>query len=405
MGHREDRVGMNGAETPWPCWIEVDLDAIEHNVAALRDLVGPSCQVMAVVKAQAYGHGALPVAMAALEAGATWLAVARVQEGVQLREAGVDAPVLLLGPFTDTEVPLIVRWELRPTLVNPRQAAELSRAAAASGRMVPVHVKVDTGLGRYGASVEELRTLLREMGSMPALRLEGLYSHFATAEDPDGSYASSQLETFRAVHAMLEGEGFRFPLLHMGNSGGALGVEGSHLDMVRIGLSLYGLHPSPHLVPRAALRPALSLHSRIARVFPLQPGQSVGYGRIFVATEPRIAALIPVGYADGLPRSHSNRGFVLVNGRRSRLIGRISMDQCVADVTEVGPVAEGDPVVLIGSQGETAITCEEFAQRSGTISYEVLTSLGYRVPRVYRRGGDIVGVAYLDQGRYVSWSP
>ncbi len=400
MEHGEARPEEVLAEIPWPCWIEVDLDALRHNVGALRKLVDPGCQVMAVVKAQAYGHGAVPVARAALEAGATWLAVARVQEGKQLRDAGIDAPTLLLGPFSDAEVPLMVQCELRPTITSLRQARTVSRVATSMGRGVRVHLKVDTGLGRYGAPLEGLLSLVRGMESLPGVLLEGLYSHFSTADDPDGSYAASQLQAFRSARETLEREGFRFPVVHMAASGATLAVDGSHLTMVRIGLSLYGLYPSPHMASRVLLRPALSLRSRVARVFPLQPGQSVGYGRTFIASEPLTAALIPVGYADGLPRSHSNQGFVLVNGRRVRLIGRISMDQCVADVTDCRTVAEGDQVVLIGSQGQAAISCEEFAERSGTISYEVLTSLGHRVPRVYRSQGAVVGIAHLDEGRY-----
>ena len=389
---------------PWPCWIEVDLDAIRHNVQGIRALVGPDCRTMAVVKSQAYGHGAVAVARTALEAGATWLGVARVREAVQLREAGLHAPILLLGPIVEAEVETIVDLALRPTVVDGEQARLISRSAVAAGRAVPVHVKLDTGLGRYGAPFHVVRRLLHDISRLPGLQLEGLYSHFATADDPDGAFARSQLDAFTAAQAALEAEGFHFPLVHMAASAAILGVAGSHMDVVRLGLSLYGLYPSPHLAARLELRPALSLHSRVARVFRLEPGQSVGYGRTFVAARPVVAALIPVGYADGLPRSHSNRGYILVNGRRAPLIGRVSMDQCVVDVTDCGPVQEGDPAVIIGRQADQVIGCDEFAERSGTISYEVLTSLGYRVPRVYRIGGAIRQVAYLDEGRLEDWS-
>ncbi len=391
------------ARRRWPCWIEVDLDAIQDNVRAIRGLLDPSCQVMAVVKAQAYGHGAVAVARAAVEAGATWLAVARLREGIQLRRAGLTAPILLLGPPTPAEVPLVVEFELRPTLVRADQARLFSDAARKLGREVPVHIKVDTGLGRYGATLEEARQLLHDLRHLPGLRIDGLYSHFAAADDPDEGYTAGQLEALRNAQADLEAEGFRFPIVHIAASAGALGHPRSHLGMVRVGISLYGLYPAGHLAPCARLRPALSFHARVMRVFRLRPGQSVGYGRTYVAGEPVVAALLPVGYADGLPRSHSNSGVVLVNGRRARLIGRVSMDQSVADVGRCGPVSVGDPVVLIGSQGEETITGEEFALRSGTINYEVVTSLGFRVPRVYVSRGAVAGVAYLGEGALEEW--
>ncbi|MGE5618122.1 MAG: alanine racemase [Sphingomonadaceae bacterium] len=383
----------------WPCWVEVDLDAIRHNVAEIRGLLPQSCQVMAVVKSQAYGHGAVAVAGAALEAGATWLAVARVREGVELRKAGIGAPILLLGPVAPPEIPAMVEHEIRPVLVSFEQAAAISRAAVVAGKRLPVHLKLETGMGRYGVPLADLLELLPRVAGLPGLELEGLCSHFATADEADESYARSQLAAFQEGRRRLEQAGFHASVVHMAASAAALGLGVSHLDMVRIGLSLYGLYPAPHLAGRTALRPALSVHSWVARVFRLEPGQSAGYGRTFVASEPTTAALVPMGYADGLPRCHSNRGCVLVQGQRAAIIGRVSMDQCVVDVSHCGPVREGDPVVVIGSQGDDTISCDEFAERSGTISYEALTSLGERMPRVYRSGGRVVGVAYLDEGR------
>lgn len=390
---------------PWPSWVEVELDAIRDNVTTIKGLLPPTCRVMAVVKAQAYGHGAVEVARAALEAGAGWLAVARVREAVQLRRAGIDAPILLLGPMAPAEIPTVVEQGIRPTLVGYEQAAAISDAALTVGRRLPVHVKVETGLGRYGAPLAELLELLPRMAGLPGLEIEGLCSHFATADEADASYARSQLDAFLRGRDSLEGAGFSFPIAHMAASAAALGLGESRLDMVRIGIALYGLYPSLHLGDRAALRPALSVHSRVARVFDLEPGQSAGYGRAFVARERTRAALVPIGYADGLPRSHSNRGFMLVGGRRAAIIGRVSMDQCVVEVGHCGPVSVGDPVVMIGRQGDETISCEEFAERSGTINYEVVTSLGERMPRVYRSGGAVVSVGYLDEGRLERWQP
>lgn len=389
---------LGAHDAPWPCWIEVDLDAISHNIAAIKARVGPRCGVMAVVKAEAYGHGAVAVARAAVEAGASWLAVARVREGAHLRRAGVTAPILILGPATAREVHTVAELGLCPTVVDEGQARLVSDAAASMGRVVPVHVKLDTGISRYGVPFEEARKVVREIAALPGLELDGIYSHFATADEPDLAFASNQLRTFSEAISTMRGDGARWRFTHMAASAATLAVQGSHLDMVRLGISLYGLYPSNHLRGLIDLRPSLSWHSSVARVFRLSPGQSVGYGRTFVAEREILAALVPVGYADGLPRSHSNRGAVLVNGRRAPIIGRVSMDQCVVDIGGCGPVAQGDSVVVIGSQGEETIDCDEFAERSGTINYEALTSLGARVPRVYRRHGEVVGIAHLDEG-------
>ncbi|MGI5837069.1 MAG: alanine racemase [Chloroflexota bacterium] len=390
---------LDAIRKQWPCWIEVDLDAIRHNVQAVRGFLGPNCQVMAVVKSQAYGHGMVPVARAALEAGATWLGVSRVREGVQLRNANVSARILILGPVTKAEIPTVIARDLTATVVSDEIAEALSEAATVAGRKVPVHIKIDTGLGRYGVPFEKARALALLVSRLPGLQLEALYSHFATADDEDDTYAASQMDEFQKAREALEREGLSFPLVHIAASGGTLGVSNSHLNMVRLGLSLYGLYPAQHLAGKLSLVPALSMRSRIARIFNLKPGQSVGYGRTFIASKAITAALVPVGYADGLPRSHSNRGFVLVNGQRARLIGRVSMDQCVVDISACGLVRVGDPVVVIGRQGNECISCDEFAERSGTISYEVITSLGYRVPRVLLSKGSVAGVAYLDEGR------
>jgi alanine racemase len=385
---------------PWPAWIEVDLDAVARNVRAFREMIGPRRQVAAVVKAQAYGHGAVPVAVAALEAGAAWLAVARVREGAQLRQAGIEAPILVMGPAAAGEVGDAVRYGLCPTLSRPDQANAFSQAAMAAGAVVRVHVKLDTGISRYGIPLDDAGRLCAEIRRLPGLAVEGVYSHFATADETDLGFARQQLTTFSDALAALSRDGHQFSVVHMAASAGALALgDEAQLDMIRIGLSLYGAHPSSHLRERLYLVPVLSMHSTVMRVFDLAPGQSVGYGRTYIADRYRRAALVTVGYADGLPRSHSNRGAVLIAGARAPIIGRVSMDQCVVDVSECGPVAEGDPVAVIGSQGRETIGIDEFAALSGTISYEALTSLGYRVPRVYTRSSGAVAVSYLDEGR------
>lgn len=393
---------LRSGERPWPCWIEVDLDAIGGNVEAVRGLVGRDCAVMAVVKAEAYGHGAVAVSRAALEAGAKWLAVARVREGVQLRRAGIGAPILVMGPAGPSEVEAAVEHDLRPTIVSEAQAREFSRAASAAGGEVAVHVKLGTGLNRYGVPPEEAARLAAAVGGLPGMRLEGVYSHFATADEADLSFARRQLAAFAEAVEALRAGGVRFEVVHMAASAATEALPESRFDAVRLGISLYGVYPAPHLRDRVSLRPALSMHSRLSRVFELRPGDSVGYGRSFVADRALVAGLVPVGYADGLPRSHSNRGAVLVKGRRAPIIGRVSMDQCVVDVSGCGTVSEGEPVVVVGAQGGVSLDIEDFAFLSGTISYEALTSLGHRVPRVYLRSGTPVAVGLLDEGRIVS---
>lgn len=390
---REVRAGV----IPWPCWIEVDLDAIRHNVRSIKDLVGERCSIGAVVKAQAYGHGAVAVSRAALEAGATWLIVARCREGVQLRSAGIDARILVLGPVEPAEVEDVVTFGLQPTVINANQAKTYSDQAVATGRGVDIHVKIGTGLNRYGVPADEAKSLVGEIVRLPGLRLGGIYSHFATADEEDLSFAEQQLETFRSAAASLQEYG-RPATVHMAASAATLALSESHLDMVRLGISLYGVYPSASLRDRVSLMPALSLRSRVTRIFDLSPGDSVGYGRTYFARRHLRAGLVQVGYADGLPRSHSNRGAMLINGSVAPLIGRISMDQCVVDLSDCGNVVLGSEAVVIGSQGDLAITIDDFARLSGTISYEALTSVGARVPRVYRSGGVPVAVAHFDEG-------
>jgi alanine racemase len=387
---------MAEGEVSFPSWAEVNLGAIEANVKNVKAFIGDRVELIAVVKANAYGHGAIPVAQVALEAGASRLAVARVREGVKLRQAGINAPILVMSYIPLAEVPLAVQNDLTPTLITLEQAKAFSDEATKAGKTLPVHIKVDTGMGRFGLLPEEVEGFVKEVASLPGLALEGLYTHFSVADETSHDstlYTLKQFETFMDVAKKLEGAGFHFPLKHACNSAATIRFPQMHLQAVRAGIILYGLRPSEEVEPPFPLVPALSLKSRVARVRTLPPGFPISYGRTYVTSRPTRVALVPVGYGDGYHRLASNRGFVLIRGARAPIVGRICMDQFVVDVSEVDGVAMEDEVVLIGEQGGQRIGAEEVARWAETINYEVVASLTSRLPRVYIKQGKIVGIS------------
>jgi len=368
-------------------WAEIDLDAIAHNAAVLKAHVGARTEVMVAVKANAYGHGAVPVSRAALEGGATRLAVHRILEGVQLRQAGITAPILIMGYTLPAQSEQVVRWDLTPTVNSKPQAEALSAAAVGEGKVLPIHVKVDTGMGRYGLLPDEVLDFVRFLSGLPGLLLEGLYTHHSVADLADKTFTRHQFSIYMDVVRRLEEAGFTFPLKHVANSATALDLPEMALDMVRCGIVLYGLRPSEEVEPAIPLRPALTLKSRVARVRTLPPGASISYGRTYITEKPTRVALVPVGYGDGYHRNLSNRGAVLIRGQRAPIVGRVCMDQFVVDVNHIPVVQLHDEVVLIGRQGEGYIPAEEVARWAETIVYDVITSLLPRVVRIYLRGG------------------
>jgi alanine racemase len=375
-------------------WAEIDLDAIAHNVRAFKSLIGDKTQFLAIVKANGYGHGALPVARAALSAGATWLGVNTCDEGVHLRQAGLACPILVVGFTPPAQAAAVVANRLTPT-VNTIEMAEALNALAGPALPLDVHVKVDTGLSRYGIMPNEVVPFAMRLEELKGLRLQGVFTHFANADAADKASARRQFAAYMDTLARLGRAGISVPLRHTAASGATLDLPETHLDMVRVGISLYGLYPSDEVSQTIGLRPALSLKARIGRLRTLSPGTGIGYSSTFVTTRPTIAALIPIGYADGVKRGYSNKGEVLVGGKRARALGRVSMDQMVVDVTGIAGVAEGDEVVLIGRQGDDEITCDDMAETLGTINHEVVVGLAPRLPRVYRRDGKEVGVTTL----------
>jgi alanine racemase len=376
-------------------WAEIDLDAIAHNARELKRLIGEKTGLMAVVKANGYGHGAVPVAEVALDNGASSLAVHRTLEGVQLRQAGITAPVLIMGYTLPAEAETIVRWDLTPTVNTLEQAQALSAAALHQEKVLPIHVKVDTGLGRFGLLPDEVVDFVRAISKLPGLTLEGLYTHFAMADAADKAYTLQQFEVYLEVVKRLEGAGFTIPIQHVANSAATLYLPETHLDMVRCGITLYGLLPSDEVKPTISMRPAMALKSRVARVRTLPTGSSISYGCTYTTTEPTRVALVPVGYGDGYHRLISNRGQVLICGRRAPIVGRVCMDQFVVKVSDIPNAQQDDEVVLLGRQGDDEISAEEVASWTGTINYEVTASILPRVKRVYFKDGQVVAVRSL----------
>lgn len=376
-------------EAAWrPAWAEVDLDAVRHNVALLVERCSPAA-VCAVVKADGYGHGAVAVSRAALEAGATWLAVALVEEGVALREAGIGAPILLLSEPPAEAMGAVVAARLTPTLYTAPGVAAAAAEVAPGRAPVGVHLKVDTGMHRVGADPGLAVGLARAVADDRGLRLEGLWTHLAVADEPDqDAFTAEQLARFEGVRDALAAAGIRPGLLHAANSAAALAHPAARYDLVRCGISVYGCAPGPALAGAAALRPVISLKSKVSLVRSLAGGERLSYGlRYAVAPPGSVVATVPLGYADGVTRRLSAvGGQVLVGGRRCPMAGTVTMDQLMVDCGPGSTVCAGDEVVLIGRQGDQEITAEEWADRLGTISYEVLCGIGGRVPRVVRDG-------------------
>lgn len=378
---------------------DVDLDAIASNVDAIRSRA--NADLIAVVKADAYGHGAQAVSETCFEAGAVMVAVAAVEEGLALREGGVNGPIMvLLGATDSSEIAHAIAQDLVLVVWDVDRARAVSEAATALRRTARVHFKVDTGLTRLGAPVPEAPARYRAIAGLPHIEVEGIFTHFATADDRDTSNDRAQLQRFHEVLGSLRE---RPRLVHAAASAGvaAFGpIDG--MNAVRVGLSVYGLHAAPHLAPSLQLRPALTWHSRVHRIANVPKGTGVSYGHEYRLPRDGRIATVPVGYGDGLPRIAGERGTVLLRGQRVPFAGRICMDLVMLDVTDVDGAREGDEVTLIGAQAGTRQTAEDLAEACGTINYEIVTGIRRRVPRRYFRGGKIVATRTLAEG-YHGW--
>ncbi len=367
-------------------WAEVDLGAIGSNINEIRKMIGPDIMIMAVVKANAYGHGLLEVSRTAVSCGVNYLGVARIGEGVRLREAGIKTPILVMGYTYPGEAEMLIRYGLTATVTSVADAQNLSALAVSKKSTVRIHIKVDSGMGRLGFPPAELAEGKWEsIFSLPGLYVEGIYTHFATADESDKAYAYKQYEGFTNLLRLLQDRGIKIPLRHAANSAALIDMDATYLDMVRAGIAMYGCYPS-HEVGRdkLLLKPAMEFKTRVSMVKRVEAGFKVSYGVIYETKADTTLATLSVGYADGYSRLLTATGEVLVHGKRAPIAGRICMDQCVVDVGSTEGVRVGDEVVLFGRQGDDFITVEEVASKIGTINYEVLCAVSERVPRVYK---------------------
>jgi alanine racemase len=365
-----------------PVWVEIDLDAVRVNMQAIRAAAAPAA-VMAVVKADGYGHGAVPIARAAVDAGAEWLGVALVEEGMTLREAGIDEPILVLSEPAPDAAAAVVAGGLTPVVYTPAGLEHLAKAVAQSERRdpLPVHLKVDTGMHRVGCSPGDARALVDAIGDRGELVLAGVCTHLAVADEPENPYTLGQLDRFDALLAELTASGVAVGIRHAANSAGLLAFPGARYDLVRTGIAIYGIAPTATLADRIPLHPVLSFKARVSYVKTLPVGSRLSYGLRYELPRTSRVATVPVGYADGVPRNLAQvGGEVIVGGRKVAIAGTVTMDQILVDVGDA-PVEIGDEVVLIGRQGDTEITAMDWADRLGTIPYEIVCGIGPRVPR------------------------
>jgi alanine racemase len=379
-------------------WAEVDLGAIRANVAALRTHLPFSIQLLAVVKADAYGHGLVPVARSAWEAGAAWLGVATVDEGSALRSAGIEAPIALLCAPLPEQAGAIVKHRLTAAvgdMTTLQALAAVAKHAKAGAEPAAIHLEIDTGMGRSGAQAEEALALWQAARAIGTLKVTGLATHFADADGPDTALTHRQEQQLRQVRAALERDGARFEVVHLSNSAGTLRFQAAGGNLIRPGLLLYGISPSLPAADESssserrqdthslALRPALTLKARVATVRALPAGHPISYGATHRLTRASLVATVLIGYGDGYPRRLSNRGHLLLQGRRAPILGRVCMDQTVVDVTDIPGVAPGMEAVCIGAQGTDRIAVEEIATRIETTEHEITTCLTARIPRIY----------------------
>lgn len=370
----------------------IDLDAVLYNMEQMKNRIGGDAQLIAVVKTDGYGHGAVPIARMLEDVPYVWgYAVACLEEAVQLKENGMKKPVLVLGCVFPDQYEEMIRYDIRPAVYTEEMAKAMSEEAVRQGKDVFFHVKVDTGMGRIGFPVnEESADTIRRVSGLPNVQLEGMFTHFAKADETDKTYTYEQHRKFLWMKEQMEKRGVAIRYYDCDNSAGIIDFPDMKHDLARAGISMYGMYPSEEVDQNAVrLKPALTLTSHVTFVKDVEPGTAISYGGTFVAEKKMKVATIPVGYGDGYPRSLSNKGFVLIHGKRAKILGRVCMDQFMADVTEIPETKFMDPVVLIGADGDEQITVEELADLSGRFNYEFVCCLGKRIPRVHVRGGAV----------------
>jgi alanine racemase len=364
-------------------WVEIDLSALTANIKALKSILARQTDLMAVIKADAYGHGAVKVAETVLAAGATWLAIATISEGIQLREGGINAPILILGATnTPEEVKAIVSYKLQPTICSSQQAFVFAETLSQLQENLSVHLKLDTGMSRLGTNWQQAADFVGYVDGLSELTIASVYSHLATADEEDTTILWRQQERFQRAIATIKTKGINIPCLHLANSAGTLVDHSLHYDMVRVGLALYGLYPSPHFASVVKLQPVLQVKARVTQVKTIEAGEGVSYGYKYIAKQDILIAIVEIGYADGIPRNLSNNLQGIIRGQFVPQIGAITMDRIMLDVSSIPDLQVGEIVTLLGKDGELEITAEDWATKLGTISWEILCGFKHRLPRV-----------------------
>src|SRR3989339_1291653 len=366
-----------------PTWVEIDLNALKHNLLAIKKQVGQHVKIMGIVKADAYGHGDYEVSRVLLNNSVEMLGIAILEEGIMLREKGIESPLLILGGIFEEQIDDVIQYNLTPTAYDLKLADMLSKKANYFNKIVKVHVYVDTGMGSIGMKYNKAVEFVKSLEDMKNLFIDGIYTHCSCSDEKESECTNLQIKRFRDILAALDTLKVCIPLRHMANSGAILGYPESYFNMVRPGLSLYGLYPSEDISRDIGIRPVMSFKTRIIHIKDMESGDVVGYGRTYSITKPTRVATLPLGYDDGYNRLLSNQGNVIIKGRKSSIIGRVCMDQCFVDVTNIKDVSVGDEVVLYGSQGQETIPIESIAKQLNTIPYEVTCSISKRVPRIY----------------------
>ncbi|HEX3021781.1 MAG TPA: alanine racemase [Lachnospiraceae bacterium] len=373
---------------------QINLDAICNNIKEVRNHINPMTKIMAVIKADGYGHGAVALATV-LKDQIDAYGIAIIEEGIELRNAGFDKPILILGYTPKSQYEDVVKYEITQTVFRYDMAKDLSDIAVRLGKQAKIHIKLDTGMSRIGfTDTKESIEIIKEISKLDNLVIDGLFTHFACADEADKTSVRKQLSRYLDFVEELENEGIDIPVKHVSNSAGIIDLPEANLDMVRCGISTYGLYPSEEVSRNHLhLQPALSLISNVVFVKEVKAGIGISYNSTFVTRKDTIVATIPVGYGDGYPRQLSSKGRVLIHGKTAPILGRVCMDQFMVDVTDIPDVIEGDKVILIGGEGEDQITIEEVANMAGSFNYELVCDIGKRVPRVYYKDGCKIGTA------------
>lgn len=375
---------MNSQST----WVEIDLNALVHNFKEIRKKVGPNVGVMAIVKAQGYGHGMVQVSRPLEKEGVSYFGVTSPFEAFSLRKEGIKSPILILGPTILDQAKKIIEKDITQTICTKEMALVLQGECKRLKKRLKVHIEVDTGMGRTGAPYQRALRLVREVVKIPGLEMEGIFTHFSTADEEDKSFTKEQIKRFKGVLEKLEGEGIDIPLRHAANSAGILNFSESYFNMMRPGLALYGIYPSEYVSRSLDLHPVMSLKSKVIYLKRVKKGATISYGKTYVPNKNTTIAILPIGYEDGYNRLLSNKGEVIIRGKRVRIAGRVCMDQTIIDVGEVPDVKVGDEIVLIGEQGKEKVSVEEIAKKVNTVPHEVVCRIAERVPRIYLKSNN-----------------